>query len=249
MWYVRPNQQRGSAHLDWLDSKHTFSFGHYWDPKHMGFGVLRVINEDRITPGAGFPKHPHKDMEILSYVLSGALEHKDSLGTGSVIYPGELQYMSAGSGVTHSEYNGAPGEVTHFYQLWLMPNEQGAPPRYGQVRIDEPSRHNRFGLIAGGPRFGAPIELRQDAALLSARLEPNASIPIHAAEDRQYWLQVARGRLMVVPPGSETLATQLREGDGLGFRQLGDVTLQALEPAEVLLFDLPLDGAQVSAPR
>lgn len=238
MWKTRPSQARGRAEFDWLDSRHTFSFGHYWDPAHTGFGALRVINEDRINPGSGFPRHPHKDMEILSYVLSGALEHKDSMGNGSVIRPGELQYMSAGSGVTHSEYNGAPGEITHFYQLWIIPDEQGGAPRYGQIRIDGDSRRNRWGLLAGGPRFGAPIELRQDAALYSAKLDAGASLTLDATLSRQYWLQVARGELTVSPPGAASPATPLTAGDGLALQQLGAVHLQAQTVCEVLLFDL-----------
>lgn len=239
MWKTRPSHARGRAEFDWLDSRHTFSFGHYWDPQHTGFGALRVINEDRINPGSGFPRHPHKDMEILSYVLSGALEHKDSMGNGSVIRPGELQYMSAGSGVTHSEYNGAPGEVTHFYQLWIIPNEQGGPPRYGQIRIDEDSRRNRWGLIAGGPRFGAPIELRQDAALYSAKLDDGAALTLDAVLGRQYWLQVALGELTVSSPGAASTVTPLSAGDGLALQQIGGVHLQAQTACEVLLFDLP----------
>lgn len=238
MWNVRRNDQRGHAEFDWLDSRHTFSFGHYWDPSHVGFGVLRVINEDRITPGAGFPRHPHKDMEILSYVLSGALEHKDSMGNGSIIRPGELQYMSAGSGVTHSEYNGAPGETTHFYQLWIVPDEQAAPPRYAQVRIDDAARRNTWGLIAGGKRFAAPIEIRQDAAVYSSKLEAGATLTLNTIESRQYWLQVARGSL----DGSNGLAptpTSLVAGDGLAIRYEGSAHFTARQPAEVLLFDLP----------
>lgn len=239
MWKKRPSDARGRAEFDWLDSRHTFSFGHYWDPQHTAFGALRVINEDRINPGSGFPRHPHKDMEILSYVLTGALEHKDSMGNGSVIRPGELQYMSAGSGVTHSEYNGAPGEVSHFYQLWIIPNEQGGAPRYGQIRIDEASRRNRWGLIAGGSRFNAPIELRQDAALYSAKLDENANLTLDAVAGRQYWLQVALGELTVNPPGAATAATPLSVGDGLALRQAGAVHLTAQTASEVLLFDLP----------
>jgi redox-sensitive bicupin YhaK (pirin superfamily) len=238
MWNVRPSDQRGQAEFDWLDSKHTFSFGQYWDPAHVGFGPLRVINEDRITPGAGFPRHPHKDMEILSYVLSGAIEHKDSMGNGSVIRPGELQYMSAGSGVTHSEFNGAPGEHAHFYQLWIVPNEHGAQPRYAQIRIDEASRNNAWGLIAGGTRFNAPIEIRQDAALYSSKLEAGAAVTVTAVEGRQYWLQVVRGQIDA-SNGIAPTPTQLTAGDGLAIRHDGVITLTAREPSEALLFDLP----------
>lgn len=238
MWNVRRSDQRGHAEFDWLDSRHTFSFGQYWDPAHVGFGALRVINEDRIAPGAGFPRHPHKDMEILSYVLSGAIEHKDSMGNGSVIRPGELQHMSAGTGVTHSEYNGAPGEHTHFYQLWIMPSEHGASPRYSQVRIDETARRNAWGLIAGGKRFGAPIEIRQDAALYSSKLDAGAALSLPADANRQHWLQVARGTLDA-SNGESPGPTRLFAGDGLSFRLRGAATLTAIEPSEVLLFDLP----------
>lgn len=240
MWTVRSHDQRGTAEFDWLDSKHTFSFGHYWDPKQMGFGVLRVINEDRIQPGAGFPKHPHRDMEILSYVLEGALEHKDSMGTGSVIRPGELQYMSAGSGVTHSEYNGAPGAVTHFYQIWVIPNELGAPPRYAQIDIDDNARRDKWLLLAGAPRFGAPIDIRQDAALHCAKLTPGTWVPVEAVKDRQYWLQVARGSVQSFVDASNGERTTLVAGDGLAVQLAGIFHVEALEPAEVLLFDLPL---------
>lgn len=238
MWNVRPSEQRGRAEFDWLDSKHTFSFGHYWDPDHVGFGVLRVINEDRIIPGAGFPKHPHKDMEILSYVLSGAVEHKDSMGNGSVIRPGELQYMSAGSGVTHSEYNGAPGEHTHFYQIWIVPNEHGAAPRYAQVRLDEAGRHNAWGLMAGGKRFDAAIELRQDAALYSTKLDVGSTLSLATTAGRQYWLQVARGRVDA-SNGIAPRPTRLEAGDGLAIRYEKKATFTALENSEMLLFDLP----------
>lgn len=238
MWNVRLSVERGRASIDWLDSRHTFSFGDYWDAAHVGFGVLRVINEDRITPGAGFPRHPHKDMEILSYVLSGALEHKDSMGNGSSIRPGELQYMSAGTGVTHSEFNGASDEHTHFYQLWIVPNEHGVPPRYAQIRIDETARHNRWGLLAGGKRFEAPIEIRQDAALSSTKLDAGATLSLRARVGRQYWVQVARGRVDA-SNGIAPNPTHLTAGDGLAIRLEGEATFTALDATEMLLFDLP----------
>jgi redox-sensitive bicupin YhaK (pirin superfamily) len=232
MWIVRPSHARGTTHLDWLVSRHTFSFGHYLDRNHMGFGPLRVINEDRVTAGAGFPKHPHRNMEILTYVLSGAVEHRDSMGSGSIIRPGELQYMSAGTGVTHSEYNATTTEVTHFYQVWLEPNELNVEPRYQHITIDEAQRRNRWGLLASGKHLEAPIQIRQDASLYSAKLDAGSTLSLAAKGERQYWLQVVDGCI-----NAENIAAE--RGDGLGLRHSGSITIEAREPGELLLFDLP----------
>lgn len=241
MWNVRPSHSRGTTRLDWLVSRHTFSFGHYLDRNHMGFGPLRVINEDHVAAGAGFPKHAHRNMEILTYVMAGAVEHRDSMGSGSIIRPGELQYMSAGTGVTHSEYNATANEVTHFYQVWIEPNQLNAAPRYQHVTIDESPRRNRWGLLAGGPPFGAPIELRQDAAVYSAKLDAGTALSLTTKADRQYWLQVVDGRIHAGDETSNGITAE--RGDGLGLWHTGSVTLEAVQPSELLLFDLPRSNA------
>jgi redox-sensitive bicupin YhaK (pirin superfamily) len=228
MLQVRKARDRGHANHGWLDSWHTFSFADYHDPRHMGFSVLRVINEDRVSPGGGFPTHPHRDMEIISYVLEGALEHRDSLGTGSVIRPGEVQRMSAGTGIRHSEFNHSQSEPVHFLQIWILPNAQGVKPGYEQKRI-EPDGGLR--LLASPDGRDGSVTIRQDARVYAARL--NGGEITHAlASGRRAWVQVARGTARIN-------GATLQAGDGAGIEGEPALQLAADESAEVLLFDLP----------
>jgi redox-sensitive bicupin YhaK (pirin superfamily) len=226
---IRKGESRGRTKTGWLDSRHSFSFGHYYDPAHMGFGPLRVINEDRVAPGAGFPTHAHEDMEILSYVLAGALEHRDSLGTGSVIRPGDLQYMSAGSGIEHSEFNHSKTEPVHFLQIWLMPERRGRKPSYEQRSFAlEPGRP----VLAASPdgREGS-LSLRQDAELYLARLSKGGEFSRPLQPGRKAWLQIARGRLAL---GGHSLSA----GDGASLDGEASIAVSALEDSEILLFDM-----------
>jgi len=231
---IRRAEDRGTGRFDWLDSRHSFSFGQYHDPRHMGFGPLRVINEDRVSPGAGFDTHGHRDMEILSYVLEGALEHKDSIGTGSVIRPGEVQLMSAGSGIRHSEFNPSEQDPVHFLQIWLIPDRAGLPPRYAQKAMPDGARRGRFHAVAA-PEAEAgdtALPLRQDAWLYAALLDGAERAAHRLAPGRRAWLQVARGRLSVN-------GQAVRAGDGIALAELPEVVAEQAEQAEILLFDLP----------
>jgi redox-sensitive bicupin YhaK (pirin superfamily) len=230
----RKAKDRGRTDWGWLDSRHTFSFGEYHDPKHMGFRSLRVINDDRVAPGGGFPTHSHRDMEILSYVLEGALAHKDSMGTGSVIHPGEIQMMRAGTGVAHSEFNHSKSDPVHFLQIWIVPAERGLPPAYGQQAFDQAAARRDFALLASHDGRDGSLRLRQDVDLRMALLGPGASRPIPLRPGRHAWVQMARGSASVngVP---------LAEGDGAAVSDEATVELSGRDKAgegEVLLFDL-----------
>ena len=190
---VRPAAARGHADHGWLDTRHTFSFASYHDPRHMGFRSLRVINEDRVQPAQGFGTHAHRDMEILTWVLEGALEHKDSMGNGSVIRPGDLQRMSAGTGVTHSEFNPSREAGVHFLQIWLLPRERGLPPGYEQKRFPQESRRGRLRLIAAGDGREGAVTIHQDADVWTALLQPGESLSHRLAPGRYAWVHVARG--------------------------------------------------------
>jgi hypothetical protein len=227
----RPAAARGQTRLDWLDSRHTFSFNTYHDPAHMGFRALRVINDDRVAPGAGFPPHAHRDMEILSYVVSGALEHRDSLGTGSVIRPGEIQRMSAGTGVRHSEFNPSPTEPVRFLQIWIHPERTGLEPSYEQRAFPPGSLHGTLRVIAARDGADGAVTLHQDVAVLAGRLEPGERVVHRLAAGRHAWVQVARGTVALG-------ATILAEGDGAAISAEPAVALEARDPAEVLVFDL-----------
>ena len=228
---VRKSEERGRANFGWLDSKHSFSFGHYYDPKHMGFGPLRVINDDRVAPGGGFPAHPHGDMEIISYVLEGALEHKDSLGTGSVIRPGDVQRMSAGTGIRHSEFNASKTEPVHFLQIWIIPEKEGLEPGYEQKAFSEAERSGRLRLIGSrGGRDGSVI-IHQDVDLYATLLGVGDAVDHVIAPGRGGWVHVARGSVML---NGETL----REGDGVAVSTSGPLRIEGLADAEVLLFDM-----------
>ena len=231
MVQIRDRGRRGRTQLGWLDSQHTFSFGEYRDPDHMGFHSLRVINDDRVIPGAGFATHSHRDMEIISYVLSGALSHRDSLGTSSVIRPGEVQRMSAGSGITHSEFNASATEPVHFLQIWVMPDTLGITPGYEQREFPRADRRNRFRLVADRAGRDGAITIRQDVRLFAADLEANNTLTYEFAAGRFGWLQVASGVVRLQDD-------ELRDGDGAQFTGETSVTLSSSIGAELLLFDL-----------
>jgi redox-sensitive bicupin YhaK (pirin superfamily) len=228
---VRRSDERGRSQHGWLDSRHTFSFADYQDPQHMGFRQLRVINEDRVQPGRGFPTHAHRDMEIVSYVLQGALQHQDSLGNGSIIRPGDVQRMSAGTGVTHSEYNPSSTEPVHFLQIWILPERQGLPPGYEQRTFPAAERDGRLRLVASRTGREGSVTVHQDVDLFAAVLAAGAPLVHRLAAGRHAWVQVARGAIAVN-------GTALGQGDGAALGAEAAVELHATRPAEVLLFDL-----------
>lgn len=228
---VRPATERGHADHGWLDTRHTFSFASYHDPRHMGFRSLRVINEDRVKPGEGFGTHAHRDMEILTWVLEGALGHKDSMGNGSVIQPGDLQRMSAGTGVTHSEFNPSPEAGVHFLQIWLVPRERGLPPGYEQKRFPPEERRGRLRLIAAGDGRDGAVTIHQDADLWTTLLKPGESVRHALAPGRYAWLHVARGAVNL--DGST-----LGAGDGAAVSDEAALEITGAADAEVMLFDL-----------
>jgi len=232
MPYFRSADQRGKVNLGWLDSRHTFSFGSYQDPEHMGFGALRVINEDRIMPGGGFDRHGHQDMEIISYVISGTLAHKDSIGNGSQIKSGEIQRMSAGSGIQHSEYNPSQTEQTHFLQIWIQPNKTGTKPSYAQIDSRKNQRLNELTLVASGSNKSAAIGICQDVEMFLGLIDPGYSLEYKVSADRKVWLQVISGKL-------EINGLLAHAGDGVGLEDITEVSLVATSKAEILLFDLP----------
>ena len=232
MLRLRRSEDRGHADHGWLDSRHTFSFADYYDPAEMGFSVLRVINDDRVAPGGGFATHGHRDMEIVSYVLEGALEHKDSMGNGSVIRPGDVQRMSAGRGVRHSEYNPSPEEAVHFLQIWIEPAVKGVEPGYEQKHFAPADRTGRLRLIASPDGAEGSVSIRQDARVYATLLDGNARVAHPLARGRRAYVHVARGEVMVN-------GEKLREGDGAKIAGVEAVELAAGRAAEVLLFDLP----------
>jgi redox-sensitive bicupin YhaK (pirin superfamily) len=228
---VRSAENRGRTDWGWLDSRHTFAFGEYHDPDHMGFGPLRVINDDRVAPGAGFGTHGHRDMEILSYVLEGALEHKDSAGGGGVIRPGEIQFMRAGTGVTHSEFNHSKQEPVHFLQIWIVPDTRGLGPTYGQRSFDRAAAARGPVLLASRDGREGSIHVQQDVDLWTTMLEPGLARTVTLRPGRQAWVHVATGALSVN-------GTTLREGDGAAITGETNLTLTGQPSAEVLIFDL-----------
>ncbi len=228
---VRPATARGHFDFGWLDTYHTFSFGDYYDPRFMGFRSLRVINEDRVQPAHGFPTHGHRDMEIITYVLRGGLAHKDSMGNGSVIRPGELQRMSAGTGVRHSEHNDAPDESVHLLQIWIMPDKLGSTPGYEQKFFADEEKRGRLRLIASTDGRDGSVTVQQDASLYAALLEPGAEVQHELAAGRHAWVQVARGAI-------ELNGQPLAQGDGAAVSDEMTLVFSATQPAELLLFDL-----------
>ncbi|WP_115572866.1 pirin family protein [Xanthomonas campestris] len=232
MLTVRKSETRGRAEHGWLSSRHTFSFASYHDPRHMGIGPLRVINEDKVKAGEGFGTHAHRDMEIISYVLDGALEHKDSMGTGSVLHYGDVQRMSAGSGVTHSEFNHSASDPVHFLQIWVMPERNGIEPSYEEKHFDVDSKRNNLRLIASPDGDGGSLKLHQDARLYATILDGEGRLQHPLAQGRLGYVQVARGSLTV---NGQVLAA----GDALQVTGEPEIVLADARDAEVLVFDLP----------
>ncbi len=228
---VRKAAERGHFDFGWLDTYHTFSFGDYYDPRFMGFRSLRVINEDRVQPAHGFPTHGHRDMEIITYVLRGGLAHKDSMGNGSVIRPGEVQRMSAGTGVRHSEHNHAQDEIVHLLQIWLMPDKTGSAPGYEQKFFAAEEKRAQLRLIASADGRAGSVTVQQDASIYAALLESGAEVRHELQTGRHAWVQVARGAI-------ELNGQPLAQGDGAAVSDESSLTITGSQPAEILLFDL-----------
>lgn len=227
----RDREARGRTRTGWLDSRHSFSFGDYRDPAQLGFRALRVINEDRVIPGAGFPRHGHRDMDIISYVLEGSLQHKDSIGSGTVIKPGEIQRMSAGTGIEHSEFNPSPTEPVHFLQIWIIPEKRGIAPSYEQKPVPLAERRGRLRLVAAPDLSEGAVTLHQDARVYVANLAAGERVSYDIAPGRGIWVQVARGIIGLN-------GTELREGDGAAMEDEKSADIEAETDAEILLFDL-----------
>jgi quercetin 2,3-dioxygenase len=229
---IRRSNERGLADHGWLKSFHTFSFADYYDAQHMGVGPLRVINEDRVQPGAGFGTHGHRDMEIISYVLDGELAHKDSMGNGSVIRPGDVQRMSAGSGVRHSEFNGSKERPVHFLQIWIEPKDRGIEPGYEEKRFTVEEKQGRLRLIASPDRAEGSVLIHQDARVYAGLFNGEERALLQLAPARQAYVHVARGRITAN-------GVELEAGDALQVTQTDDLVLEKGQDAEVLVFDLP----------
>lgn len=229
---VRRAKQRGHANFGWLDTNHTFSFGRYQDPNHMGFRVLRVINEDRISPGKGFGTHPHDNMEIISYVLDGELEHRDSMGNGAVLRAGDLQVMSAGTGITHSEFNPSELKDTHLYQIWLLPERENIEPAYEDRTFSLKDRRGRFQLVAAPGLENGALRINQDARVYLATLEAGSKLGFELKAGRHAWVQVINGSVAL---NGESLDTS----DGAGVSDEQKLSFVSEEGAEIMLFDLP----------
>ncbi|MCL1472639.1 pirin family protein [Argonema antarcticum] len=228
---VRRSEQRGHANHGWLDSYHTFSFASYYDPDNMGFRHLRVINQDRVAAGMGFPTHPHRDMEIISYVLDGALEHKDTLGTTAVIRPGEVQRMTAGTGIAHSEYNHSKSDPVHFMQIWILPEKRGLQPGYEQKMYTDEEKRGNLRLVASRDGRNGSVTIHQDVDLYATLLEPGEKVVHPIKNGRNVWVQVARGQIKLND-------LPLKAGDGAAIGDENSVALEGTKAAEVLLFDL-----------
>jgi redox-sensitive bicupin YhaK (pirin superfamily) len=231
MLTIRPSSERGHADHGWLDSYHSFSFADYHDPRHMGFRSLRVINEDRVAPGRGFSSHPHRDMEIISYVLEGELGHQDNMGNGSVIRPGDIQLMSAGSGVIHSEQNHSEKMPVHFLQIWIHPEQQGLKPGYQQTYFPVEEKRGRLRLIVSPDGHDGSVTIHQDACLYATVLDPGQEVVHRTSRERYLWVQVVSGSI-------RANATILQQGDGAAVSDETQLTLTGQQSAEVLLFDL-----------
>ncbi|MGZ3687844.1 MAG: pirin family protein [Bdellovibrionota bacterium] len=229
---IRKSEDRGHAKHGWLDSHHTFSFSSYYDPNFTGFRDLLVINEDRVIPGEGFGKHGHKDMEIVSYVLEGALEHKDSLGTGSVLRPGDVQRMSAGKGVQHSEFNHSKQEPVHFLQIWITPEKAGTAPSYEEKRFSAEEKKNQLRLIVSPDGRAGSLHIQQNASIYASVLEAGKELELAIKSGRHAWVQVARGAL-------ELNGQTLSEGDGAAVSEERVLKIMGKKTAEFLVFDLP----------
>jgi len=228
---IRRSNERGGGDYGWLNTRHTFSFNDYYDEKWMGFRSLRVINEDWVGPSGGFPTHPHRDMEIITYILSGKLEHKDSLGTGSVILPGDGQRMTAGRGIRHSEQNPSSTETAHLLQIWILPEKQGLEPSYEQKSFPESEKRGKLRLIASNDGSEGSVRINQDAKLFVTLLAPGEEVAHSLGGKRHAWLQVAKGEV-------ELNGQKLNQGDGAAVSEEGRLTIKGTKDAEVLLFDL-----------
>lgn len=228
---LHKSESRGHTHLGWLDSRHTFSFGEYHNPSMMGFRTLRVINDDRVQAGLGFGTHPHRDMEIITYVLRGSLEHQDSLGNGSTIHAGELQVMSAGSGITHSEFNPSKEDDTHLLQIWIRPDEKGIEPRYDQKIVDLDTTPNEWKLLVSGFKEDGLVKIHQDAKLLAGKFDTGFDAVYPIEENRGGWLHVISGTI-------QTNDYTVSEGDALEIDAQSSIDFTVIKNAEVLLFDL-----------
>jgi hypothetical protein len=228
---LRRSKERGGGDYGWLNTRHSFSFDRYYDPKHMGFRSLRVINEDWVAPGEGFPFHPHRDMEIITYVLEGGLEHKDSMGNGSIIQPGDGQRMSAGTGVRHSEANPSDTEAVHLLQIWIVPDKQGHTPGYEQKAFAEAEKRGKLRLLASPDGQDGSVTIHQDAKLYVSLLSPGQEVKHDLADGRHAWLQVAKGAV-------ELNGQKLEQGDGAAVSEERTLTVKGTQDAEVLLFDL-----------
>ena len=228
---IHKSEERGQTKIGWLDSRHSFSFGEYYDPRHMSFGPLRVINEDWIAGGGGFAPHPHRDMEIVTYLIDGALQHKDSIGGGGIIRPGEIQRMSAGRGIVHSEFNASRDETAHLLQIWIMPLKNGLEPSYEQKSIEPDRVHNKLARIAGPDPKAGEVRLVQDAEIWSTRLDREKEAAHVLAKGRRAWVQVVAGELTL---GDATL----KPGDAAAITGESEIRLHATKPSELLLFDM-----------
>ena len=228
---IRKSEERGHADHGWLDTRFSFSFADYLDPKHVHFRTLRVMNDDRVAGGGGFPMHPHADMEIVTYVLEGALQHKDSMGNGSVIKPGDIQYMSAGTGVTHSEFNASKTEPVHLYQIWMFPEKKGLKPVYDQKNFSEAEKRGKLRLLASPDGRDGSVKIRQDNELYATVLGEGESVKHTLKAERHAYVQVARGSVKLN-------GTELETGDGAAISAEKVVELTGVKDAEVLLFDL-----------
>jgi quercetin 2,3-dioxygenase len=231
MIQIRRSEERGGGDHGWLKTHHTFSFNDYWDPKWMGFRSLRVINEDWVAPNNGFPTHPHRDMEIITYILEGELEHKDSLGTGSVILPGDGQRMTAGSGIRHSEFNPSSTKAAHLLQIWIQPERAGLQPSYEQKTFAEEDKRGKLRVIASRDAKDGSVKINQDAKLYVSLLKPGEEVAHELSQGRYGWLQVARGSV-------ELNGNKLGQGDGAAISDEKELKIKGTEDAEVLLFDL-----------
>lgn len=228
---IRRSSERGAANHGWLNSRHTFSFGHYYDPNFLGFGALRVINEDRVKPAAGFATHGHQDMEIISYVLDGALEHKDSIGTGSVIRPGEVQRMTAGTGIRHSEYNHSKSDLVHFLQIWIAPEREGLTPSYEQTEFPAGERRGKLRLVGSRDGRDGSLTIHQDVNLYAGLFAEGESETLPLKKGRKAWVQVARGDI-------ELSGYKLSAGDGAAVTDVDKIDIKGAKDSEILVFDL-----------
>ena len=228
---IRKAEDRGHFNHGWLDTYHTFSFDQYYDPKHMSFRSLRVINEDRVEPGVGFPTHSHRDMEIITYILEGALRHQDSMGNGSIIEPGDVQRMTAGTGVAHSEFNPSQSQSVHLLQIWIMPNQRGLKPGYEQKAFSVEERQGKLRLIASPDGSDGSVTINQDAKVYAAILDEGQAVEHALAPSRHAWIQVARGSV-------EVNGEKLEQGDGAAVSEEQRVTISGRTDGEILLFDL-----------